>query len=226
MTTDHFETLYRNFLLPVSLGGRKLGFHASGSLNRKAFKERDPTLHFPLHRRLYNVLFPGGAIVHVVYITLLLYAVYCSATKVLGRFADLADLTATCVPLTSIATVGGRNTFHTMFSNAISSTEGQKRCVTLLQIQVRLLLTHTFWPPLLWYFYLTSCLVPIRYAIHGQKERPREDLLARDKKTGVAYPTKKAMRTNLTWWSVNVEHHRAVMLLYTVLVLGGSFWLL
>lgn len=107
---------------------------------------------------------------------------------------------------------------------AASMLEDKASDTTLLQKQLRSLLTYTFWPPLLWYFYITSCLVPIRYAIHGQKDQPREELLDRDNETGVAYPKKEATKTRLSWWSINAEHHRAVMVFYTVLVLVSSFW--
>lgn len=73
--------------------------------------------------------------------------------------------------------------------------------------------------------YLTSSLTPIRYAIHRQKDIPREALLVRDQKTGIAYPKSEAMRTENRWRNLNVAHHRAIMLLYTIIVLGGSAWL-
>ena len=116
-----------------------------------------------------------------------------------------------------------RSVSTTTLLDTMHPSNGETGCPSLLQIQMRSLLIHTYWPPLLWYFYLTSSLVPIRYAIHGQKERPREEMLVRDEKTGVAYPNEQATRTDRSWWSINVEHHRAVMLLYTVVVLGGSF---
>lgn len=194
---DYLETFVHNFLLPISLGGRKLGFHPTGS-RRDSIKERDPTVNTPLHLRLYNVLFGGGAIVHLLYIISLMFAVQRSARRVLENFPNLATLPA-------------------------SILEGEASG-SVLRSQLRLLLTHTFWPPPLWYFYLTSCLVPIRYTIHGQKDRPREELLDRDKETGLAYPKKEAAKTKLSWWSVNVEHHRTVMLFYTILVLVSSFW--
>jgi len=74
MSPYHFETFVRNFLLPVSLGGRKLGFHPTGS-RRDVIKERDPTLSTPLYQRLRSVLFDGGAIIHVLCLVFLMFAV-------------------------------------------------------------------------------------------------------------------------------------------------------
>ena len=48
LSLDYFEPLCCNFLLPVSLGGRKLGFHPSGSC-QDSTTERDPTLNISLH---------------------------------------------------------------------------------------------------------------------------------------------------------------------------------
>ncbi|KFZ19475.1 hypothetical protein V502_03636 [Pseudogymnoascus sp. VKM F-4520 (FW-2644)] len=201
MSPYHFETLVSNFLLPVSLGGRNLGFHPTGS-RRDNVKERDPTLNTPFYQRLYNILFGGGVIIHVLYIIFLIFAVQNSARRVLANFPDPAILPAANVMPSSVSMPGDK----------------ASGC-TILQSQLRSLLTHTFWPPLLWYLYLTSCLVPIRYAIHGQKDRPREELLNRNTKTGVAYPKKEATKTKRSLWSVNVEHHRTILLFYTVTVL-------
>lgn len=120
---------------------------------------------------------------------------------------------------------GSQNASIMALLDLIHSSDGRTGCPSLLQFQLRSLLTHTFWPPLLWYFYLTSSFVPIRYAIQGQKEQPREELLVRDEKTDVAYPTEEATKTDWDWWSIDVEHRRAVILLYSIVILGGSFWL-
>ena len=46
------------------------------------------------------------------------------------------------------------------------------------------LLTHAFWPPMLWLLSITACCEPIRYAIWPPDMPDREELLERDPKTG------------------------------------------
>lgn len=50
------------------------------------------------------------------------------------------------------------------------------------------LLTHAFFPPMLWLICVIAFTVPIRYAIWPPSMPDREELLDRDPKTGIAHP--------------------------------------
>src|ERR1700712_756815 len=54
------------------------------------------------------------------------------------------------------------------------------------------MLTHAFWPPVLWVVAFNACWAPIQYAIWPPTMPDREELLERDPVTGVAHPTLEA----------------------------------
>lgn len=56
------------------------------------------------------------------------------------------------------------------------------------------LITHAFWPPLTFIFICSSLWTPIAYAIDPPTMPPREKLLERDPKTGVAHPTAQSKK--------------------------------
>ncbi|KAK6387684.1 hypothetical protein LTS17_000953 [Exophiala oligosperma] len=70
------------------------------------------------------------------------------------------------------------------------------------------LLTHAFWPPLIWLTSVLSCWVPISYALFPPSEPDRQELLVRDPVTGVAYPSEESKKTKISWaaYAFEVEY--------------------
>jgi len=88
------------------------------------------------------------------------------------------------------------------------------------------LLTHTFWPPMLWMVCITGCLTPIRYAIWPPTMPPREELLDRDPKTGLARPKeiwKKTRYSKLAFWH---EFQYSFATTFTAMVFVGAFFVI
>ncbi|KAK5280700.1 hypothetical protein LTR14_012228, partial [Exophiala xenobiotica] len=70
------------------------------------------------------------------------------------------------------------------------------------------LLTHAFWPPIIWMTCIMSCWVPINYALFPPSEPDRTELLVRDPMTGVAYPSEASKKTKITWaaWAFEAQN--------------------
>lgn len=86
------------------------------------------------------------------------------------------------------------------------------------------LLTHAFWPPMLWLITLSACCEPIRYAIWPPTMPDREDLLDRDQKTGIARPKeswKKQRYSKKTFWH---ETQYSGVTIFTAVVFCGAFF--
>lgn len=77
------------------------------------------------------------------------------------------------------------------------------------------LLTHAFWPPMLWLLCLTAYCVPIAYMLFPPTMPDREELLERDEKTGVARP--KTYWKGQRWrkWGFWHETQYTICTLYT-----------
>lgn len=87
------------------------------------------------------------------------------------------------------------------------------------------MLTHAGWPPLVWLVASTACFVPIKYALSPPAMPDREDLLHRDKVTGVAHPTEGAKRPR--WGRTNILHEGfyAAVTIYTAVLFFGSWFM-
>ncbi len=87
------------------------------------------------------------------------------------------------------------------------------------------LLTHAFWPPVLWFVCLSACWIPIYYAIAPPSMPDRESLLERDPKTGVAHPTAKAK--HVKWSKTNNIHEvqYTILSVFTAVIFFGSFFI-
>lgn len=88
------------------------------------------------------------------------------------------------------------------------------------------LLTHAFWPPVLWLLCVTACCVPLRYAIWPPTMPDREQLLDRDPKTGLAQPKeawKKTRYSKKTFWH---ETQYTCVTIFTGVIFFGSFFVL
>lgn len=87
------------------------------------------------------------------------------------------------------------------------------------------LLTHAFWPPMLWLLCITAYCVPLRYAIWPPSMPDREELLVRDPQTGVARP--KSERKQQRWRKTTFWHETQYSLctIYTTVIFFGSFWI-
>lgn len=87
------------------------------------------------------------------------------------------------------------------------------------------LLTHAFWPPMLWLLCFTACCVPLRYAIWPPTMPDREELLDRDPKTGIARPKerwKKQRYGKKTFWH---ETQYSLVTIFTAVIFFGSFFI-
>jgi cellulose synthase/poly-beta-1,6-N-acetylglucosamine synthase-like glycosyltransferase len=86
------------------------------------------------------------------------------------------------------------------------------------------LLTHAFWPPVLWLVCITAYCVPLRYAIWPPTVPDREDLLDRDPKTQIAHPKeywKKQRWGRGTFWH---ETQYSLCTAFTAAIFFGSFF--
>ncbi|EHY57255.1 hypothetical protein ABEF95_007830 [Exophiala dermatitidis] len=86
------------------------------------------------------------------------------------------------------------------------------------------LLTHAYWPPIIWLSCILSCWIPINYAIFPPDCPDRQDLLVRDPDTGVAYPSEESKKTKITWASYAWEAEYTLITIYGVVVFILSFW--
>lgn len=86
------------------------------------------------------------------------------------------------------------------------------------------LLTHAFWPPLTWIFICDAFWTPISYAIDPPSMPPREQLLIRDPKTGVAHPTPASKKTAFAGDDAWYELEYSVTTAFTCLVFVVSFF--
>jgi hypothetical protein len=86
------------------------------------------------------------------------------------------------------------------------------------------LLTHAFWPPIIWLTCMVSCWLPINYALFPPDCPDRQELLVRDPDTGVAYPSEEAKVTKNGWSSWAFEIHNSGITVYMTVVFILSFW--
>lgn len=87
------------------------------------------------------------------------------------------------------------------------------------------LLTHAFWPPMLWVLCITACCEPISYAIWPPNMPDREDLLVRDPKTNVARPKKEWTEQRYGKRSFLHEVQYSGVTAFTAVVFFGAFWI-
>jgi Glycosyl transferase family group 2 len=85
------------------------------------------------------------------------------------------------------------------------------------------LITHAFWPPLTFLFICSSLWTPVSYAIDPPVMPGREELLKRDPKTGVAYPTIQSKKIAFGGQAAWFELEYTAATLYTVLIFVYSF---
>jgi hypothetical protein len=86
------------------------------------------------------------------------------------------------------------------------------------------LLTHAFWPPMLWVLCITACCEPIRYAIWPPTMPEREELLDRDLKTGIARPKEMWKKTRYGKWTFWHEMQYSGVTIFTAFVFVGAFF--
>jgi hypothetical protein len=135
--------------------------------------ERSPSTRAPLHHRLRTTLFSHLAIIHLLFI--------------------LACLTGLAL-----------NLARTFSSPAVSIPNlWSSNPITTPAQRLEFFITRLGWPPLFWLQFVASAATPIVYAICPPTVPEREELLERDEKTGVAYPSVEARgsrRTGRGWW--------------------------
>lgn len=85
------------------------------------------------------------------------------------------------------------------------------------------LLTHAFWPPVLWVICLTAFLTPLIYMVFPPDMPDREELLVRDPKSGVARPKEYWKQQRWRRWSFWHETQWTLCTLYTTVIFIGTF---
>ncbi|GAB7355557.1 hypothetical protein MBLNU459_g6031t1 [Dothideomycetes sp. NU459] len=85
------------------------------------------------------------------------------------------------------------------------------------------LVTHAFFPPMLWLISMTAFCIPIRYAIAPPTMPDREELLDRDPKSGVAHP--KEYWKKQRWGKKHFWHEAELVftVAYTIFIFVISF---
>ncbi|KAF2427528.1 hypothetical protein EJ08DRAFT_615815 [Tothia fuscella] len=85
------------------------------------------------------------------------------------------------------------------------------------------LLTHAFWPPVMWLIILSALCQPIKYAINPPTMPDREAMLDRDPATGIAHP-KREFRVQ-KWTQTHHTHEFMYVLMsgYTIFLFVGTF---
>jgi hypothetical protein len=107
---------------------------------------------------------------------------------------------------------------------AYSSIHGMRTSSSLHDLLV-FLLTHAFWPPVLWIMCITGCWVPIKYAIWPPTMPHREELLIRDEKTGIARPKEEWKRQRFgTWGGALREVQYSAVTVFTGIIFIGAFF--
>jgi len=84
--------------------------------------------------------------------------------------------------------------------------------------------THAFWPPLAWVIVVSSFWIPFQYAVDPPNMPPRESLLERNPKTGVAHPTAKAKKIGISPQTIFFELEYTFTTAFTTLVFVASFF--
>ena len=86
------------------------------------------------------------------------------------------------------------------------------------------LLTHAFWPPVVWLICASSCLQPLIYAIWPPTMPDREEMMDRDPKTGIAHPKEEWKQQR---WGVKnswYEIQYTTLTVYTSFIFALSFF--
>lgn len=91
------------------------------------------------------------------------------------------------------------------------------------QARLFYILTHAAWPPMVWLVACCACTIPIKYAVFPPNMPDNEDLMLREKDTGVAHPTTGARRAR--WGKSNLLHEGfyALVTAYTTAIFVGSW---
>lgn len=85
------------------------------------------------------------------------------------------------------------------------------------------LLTHAFWPPLLWSNCLFACWRPIKYAIWPPTMKDREELLDRDPDTLIARPKAEAKKVQWSKTSALSEVRYTLLTALSLVTFVGSW---
>ena len=85
------------------------------------------------------------------------------------------------------------------------------------------LLTHAFWPPVLWLLCLTAYCVPLLYTIWPPTMPTREELIDRDEKTQIARPKQAWKQQRWGKWTFWHEFQYTACTIYTTVIFIGSF---
>jgi cellulose synthase/poly-beta-1,6-N-acetylglucosamine synthase-like glycosyltransferase len=86
------------------------------------------------------------------------------------------------------------------------------------------LLTHAFWPPVLWIVNLSAYLTPLLYMLAPPNMPDREDLLDRNAETNVARPKESAKRQRWLKWALWPELQWILCSVYTTIIFVGTFF--
>ncbi|KAF7855443.1 hypothetical protein EAF04_010185 [Stromatinia cepivora] len=101
----------------------------------------------------------------------------------------------------------------------------QEETINTLKKKLLYLLTHAFWPPMLWMMCITACFEPIRYAIWPPSMPDREELLDRDNKTQIARPKEEWKKARYAKTSFFHEFQYMLLTGFTGMVFVGAFFM-
>jgi hypothetical protein len=90
--------------------------------------------------------------------------------------------------------------------------------------RLQCLLTHAFWPPVSWLLVVSAFWVPITYAIDPPTVPPRDELLNRDHKTGVARPKEEAKKVAFGKRRNMFEFEYTVTTAFTIFIFAIAFF--
>lgn len=195
---DLATSVIRVFFLPRWLGGSSAGFSPTGSIANE-LHERDRAQRQPLFRRLKAVLWDCRAGLH------LLYILFCLAAATLSSVRCVVDRPS-------------RSPWSSWLWSSSSSSSSTNSNVWIC------LLTHAFWPPVLWSLFASACWVPIQYALWPPTMPDREELLERDPSSGVAHPKQRERAIHWSKKNYAYEAQYSLLTLYTAVLFFGTFF--
>ncbi|KUJ12185.1 uncharacterized protein LY89DRAFT_738802 [Mollisia scopiformis] len=106
---------------------------------------------------------------------------------------------------------------------AYSTTIGVLRAENIHKLFIYLL-THAFWPPMLWLICVTACCEPLRYAVWPPTMPEREELLDRDPETQIARPKECWKRQRYSRWTFWHEMQYSGVTIFTAVIFFGAFF--
>ena len=198
--------MYRHYLIPGFLGGKRIGFQATGSLG-STIPEREKALRAPFFRRIPVMLFSNYIILHVLFLS-----------ACLGGFI-LVFLRA----FLPAAHIGSAYPLLKWLQN--NPVPGSPPSAITTKVRLIYLLVRAGWPPLLWYSTCVGMWTPIWYMLFPPEALPGDELLVLDERLKARYPTPAAMGSQLSGFGRLRDHSTAIVTVYSIVMFGISWYI-